>query len=122
MRDFAIYESKIGYIFIQYEDDVATYVKKLLVESVENFGNKTPFTDFVFEELSDYFDGKRKDFTFKYILEGTDFQVKVWNALLKIPYGETRSYKDIAITIGNEKACRAVGMANNRNPISYAVP
>jgi len=53
---------------------------------------------------------------------GTAFMQKVWNALLTIPYGETRSYKEIAIAVGNSKACRAVGMANNRNPISVVIP
>ena len=53
---------------------------------------------------------------------GTEFQIKVWKALTEIPYGETRSYKDIAISIGNEKACRAVGMANNKNPIPIIIP
>ena len=54
--------------------------------------------------------------------EGTPFQISVWNALETIPYGETRSYKDIAIAINNEKAVRAVGMANNRNKISIFIP
>ena len=67
-------------------------------------------------------DGKRKSFDLPLKPEGTEFQKKVWNALLDIPYGETRSYKDIAVAIGNPKACRAVGMANNRNPISIIIP
>lgn len=66
--------------------------------------------------------GKRREFTFLYKLVGTDFQLKVWNALKNIPYGEVRSYKDIAREIGNPKAYRAVGMANNKNPIIIAVP
>lgn len=53
---------------------------------------------------------------------GTEFQKKVWNELLRIPYGETKSYKDIAVAIGNEKACRAIGMANNKNPIPIIIP
>ena len=55
-------------------------------------------------------------------VEGTAFQKKVWQALCSIPYGETRSYKEIAIQIGNERACRAVGMANNKNPIGILIP
>ncbi len=54
--------------------------------------------------------------------KGTDFQKKVWQALCEIPYGETFSYKKVAQKIGNEKACRAVGMANNKNPIAIIVP
>ncbi|QVK20770.1 methylated-DNA--[protein]-cysteine S-methyltransferase [Mycoplasmatota bacterium] len=74
------------------------------------------------KELTEYFQGKRKEFTFNLIIEGTDFQKKVWLALLKIPYGETRSYKDIAISIGKPNASRAVGNANNKNKIAIAIP
>ena len=55
-------------------------------------------------------------------VKGTEFQKKVWNELLKIPYGQTKSYKDIAIAIENERASRAVGMANNKNPIPIIIP
>ena len=73
-------------------------------------------------QLQEYLDGKRREFSLPLLLEGTPFQKAVWKALLDIPYGETRSYRDIAETIGNPKAVRAVGMANNRNPISFIVP
>lgn len=74
------------------------------------------------EQLDEYFTGKRKEFDLPLAAEGTLFQKRVWNALCTIPYGETRSYKDIAIQIGNAKACRAVGMANHNNPIGIIVP
>lgn len=73
-------------------------------------------------ELKEYFSGYRKDFSLPFNPIGTPFQKKVWEALLSIPYGETRSYKDIAFLIGNPKASRAVGMANNKNPISIFIP
>ncbi|MGA9508472.1 MAG: methylated-DNA--[protein]-cysteine S-methyltransferase [Candidatus Sulfotelmatobacter sp.] len=73
-------------------------------------------------ELEEYFAGKRRKFSFPLDLRGTDFQVACWHALLAIPYGETRTYADIASTIGKPKAFRAVGMANNRNPIAIVVP
>lgn len=73
-------------------------------------------------ELEEYFAGKRRSFTFKMSPAGTDFQRKVWKALEQIPYGETRSYGEIARMIGKPKAARAVGMANNRNPLSIVVP
>ncbi len=73
-------------------------------------------------QLKEYFAGKRKIFDFPYQLKGTDFQQKVWAALCEIPYGQTRTYKDIALAIGNPRACRAVGMANNKNPMSIVVP
>lgn len=76
----------------------------------------------IYHEILEFLDGKRKEFTFDIEPEGTDFQKKVWKALRDIPYGETRTYKDIAIKIGNEKACRAVGLANNKNPIVLAIP
>ncbi|NLZ48396.1 MAG: methylated-DNA--[protein]-cysteine S-methyltransferase [Clostridiales bacterium] len=73
-------------------------------------------------QLEDYFSGKRKNFSIKYFLRGTEFQKKVWEELTKIPYGETVTYKYIAEKIGNEKAIRAVGSTNGKNPISIIIP
>ena len=73
-------------------------------------------------ELEEYFAGKRREFTFALDLRGTDFQQACWRALLAIPYGETRSYADIARAVGKPNAFRAVGMANNRNPVAIVVP
>jgi len=73
-------------------------------------------------QFGEYFKGKRKSFILPLTMNGTDFQMKVWNALKKIPYGKTVSYGELAAMIGNPKACRAVGMANNRNPIAIIVP
>ncbi len=75
-----------------------------------------------YNQLDEYFKGKRKAFELPLAPKGTEFQKKVWNALLTIPYGKTCSYKDIAIKIGNEKSCRAVGGANNKNPIIIVIP
>jgi methylated-DNA-[protein]-cysteine S-methyltransferase len=74
------------------------------------------------KQFEDYFSGKLKSFDLNLAFEGTDFQKAVWKALCEIPYGETRTYKDIAASIGKPKACRAVGLANNRNPIAIVVP
>ncbi|MCU4414747.1 methylated-DNA--[protein]-cysteine S-methyltransferase [Acinetobacter sp. WU_MDCI_Axc73] len=74
------------------------------------------------QQLIEYFSGQRKIFDIPLDFEGTDFQKKVWSALLTIPYGETRSYKQIAQQLGNEKAVRAVGAANGKNPISIIAP
>jgi len=74
------------------------------------------------KELEEYFTRKRREFTFPLDLRGTDFQLACWRALLAIPYGETRTYADIARAIGKPHAFRAVGMANNRNPIAIVVP
>jgi len=73
-------------------------------------------------ELDQYFEGKRREFSFPLDLRGTDFQLACWRALLAIPYGETRSYADIARAVGSPQGFRAVGMANNRNPIAIVVP
>lgn len=73
-------------------------------------------------QLSDYFAGKLKQFSLKFDPVGTDFQKAVWDALSTIPFGETRSYAQIAIQIGHPKAVRAVGAANGRNPLSIVVP
>ena len=75
-----------------------------------------------FKELVEYFSGERCEFTFPLDLRGTDFQLACWNALLEIPYGETRTYAGIARAIGHPHAFRAVGMSNNRNPVAVVVP
>ncbi|GAA5182275.1 methylated-DNA--[protein]-cysteine S-methyltransferase [Acinetobacter kookii] len=74
------------------------------------------------KQLSEYFAGKRQQFDLPLDFEGTEFQQKVWQALLTIPFGETRSYRDIAEQVGNVKAVRAVGAANGKNPISIIAP
>ncbi len=122
MKNFAIYETKFGYFKMEYEDGNITFFKKIFDEVVTDFGSKTELTDKAYTQLLEYFDGKRKTFDVPFELNGTDFQKKVWSALTRIPYGETRSYKDIAIAVGNHKASRAIGMANNKNPITVIVP
>ena len=74
------------------------------------------------KELGEYFAGKRTVFTFPMEPDGTPFQKSVWDALLKIPYGKTATYGQIAMAVGNPKGARAVGMACNKNPIWIAVP
>ena len=74
------------------------------------------------QQLQEYFSGSRYDFTVPLAMTGTEFQLAAWHALQTIPYGKTVSYKAIAEQIGRPKAMRAVGMANNRNPIAIIVP
>jgi O-6-methylguanine DNA methyltransferase len=74
------------------------------------------------EQLNEYFAGERREFSVPLDLRGTEFQLQCWRALLDIPYGETRSYGDVARAIGYPHAFRAVGMSNNRNPIAIVVP
>ena len=73
-------------------------------------------------QLREYFGGRRRDFDLPLDLRGTDFQLRVWRVLKQIPYGESRSYGQIAAAIGKPGAARAVGMANHHNPISIVVP
>lgn len=82
----------------------------------------TPLLRKAAEEIGDYFAGSRRKFTLPLAPEETPFQQKVWEALRTIPYGETRTYKQIAIQIGHNQSFRAVGMASNRNPIAIVVP
>ena len=83
---------------------------------------ETPLIKKAALQIEEYFAGKRKKFSLPLKMQGTEFQMAVWDALKSIPYGETRSYKEIAVQIGRPKAVRAVGMANHRNPISIIVP
>ncbi|MDR0328348.1 MAG: methylated-DNA--[protein]-cysteine S-methyltransferase [Planctomycetaceae bacterium] len=116
-------ETKIGRIGLAEEDHFLTHLffrpKKSPANAVDK---KTSFLRDVAKQLHEYLDGKRKEFDVPLKLYGTDFQLSVWNALQTIPYGETRSYGEIARQIGNAKAYRAVGMANHWNPIAIIVP
>ena len=91
-----------------------------LAELIEN--HQHPMLLRVKKQLEQYFAGQRQQFDLPLDFQGTDFQQQVWQTLLTIPYGETRSYKEIAVQIGNEKAVRAVGAANGKNPISIIAP
>ncbi len=120
MNYFYIYKIKENYIKISYDIDKIIGID--FVNNIKDKGIETELTKLVYCQLLEYFDGNRKSFDFPYELKGTEFQKKVWLALLNIPYGQTASYKDIARIIGDEKASRAVGNANNKNPIAIIVP
>ncbi len=117
----AFYTFPFGTLVLSYEGDVLIGLS-CRAEPVADEGVRTPFTDRVAQQVTDYLAGKRKVFDFAYRLDGTAFQKQVWAALREIPYGETRTYRDIAEAIGRSKACRAVGLANNKNPILLIVP
>lgn len=76
----------------------------------------------VTKQLNEYFSGERQNFQLSINPRGTNFQKRVWQELLKIEYGQTTSYSEIALRIGNPKACRAVGLANGKNPIPVIIP
>lgn len=117
---FAVYNTKIGKLKIEYDNDAITGIAYAKNEKEQ--GIRSELSDKTVLQLEEYFDGRRKEFDIPIKLRGTEFQKRVWNELLKILYGKTVSYKDIAIKIGNPKACRAVGMANHNNPILIIVP
>lgn len=107
-----------GLTGILWENDSPHRVRfKAQVEDKNN-----PFLLEAEQQLKDYFTGKLKKFSLKLDFIGTEFQKSVWNALLTIPFGETRSYGQIAKQIGNPKAVRAVGAANGKNPLSIIAP
>lgn len=105
-------------VAVLWENDDPTRVK--LSESFEQ--NEHPLLKEVEKQLAEYFASQRTQFNIPIDFHGTAFQKSVWSALLQIPFGETRSYKQIAESIGNVKAVRAVGAANGKNPISIIAP
>lgn len=84
--------------------------------------NSNKYNELTINQLTEYFEGKRKDFDLPFDLEGTDFQKRVWAELLKIPFGKTRSYMDQARALGDAKAIRAVASANGQNKIAIIIP
>lgn len=120
MKGTAVYHSPVGEIQLDWENGEVTALKNADAGIRADAPNE--LTERVFRQLDEYFAGTRRAFDFPYRLHGTPFQEKVWAALREIPYGETRSYKDIAEAIGHPKAFRAVGMANHANPLFIAIP
>lgn len=113
------YKTKIGYLTISEENDI---IVEILFGQSENLTEENNALKKAINEINEYLDGNRKEFTFPFQISGTEFQQKVYNELLKIPYGQTCSYGDIAKSIGNEKASRAVGNANNKNKLPIVIP
>lgn len=124
---YQIYNFEIGRILIVENEDYIVKVeflndKNQLLNKKYGTEKETMLIRKTKLELMEYFDGKRRKFDIPIKLDGTEFQVKVWKELLKLPYGETCSYLDIAKKIGNPNAARAVGMANNKNKIQIIIP
>lgn len=121
------YQTEIGELFLS---ATKTGLRELLFckekrkkeSHFKRIRKETPLLKEAYTQLQEYFQGKRKEFQLPLEPKGTEFQRKVWKALESIPYGETRSYGEIARMVGNEKASRAVGMANNKNPLSIFIP
>jgi len=129
-------ESPIGPLLLASTEEGLCYIEfaneEYGLDSLQRWSKKTflgvsperndAMNETVKTQLSEYFAGERKEFDIPTVLYGTPFQKTVWGELGNIPYGETRSYKDIALAIGAAKAVRAIGGANNRNPIPVVIP
>lgn len=115
----AYYQSPIGLLEIKATLQAITFIRFCDRRESEK---TCPIIRECITQLDEYFLGKRKDFQLNLAPRGTEFRQRVWHALRKIPYGETRSYQEIADAVGNAKACRAVGDANRNNPIPIIIP
>ena len=122
MSNIFYYDTIIGRITIEESDHCITYVHFGEVKRPDSTVIETDILKRAGQQLKEYFEGKRLSFDLPLKMEGTEFQLKVWNALLQIPFGETRSYKEIAVAVGNPLGSRAIGNANNKNKISIIVP
>lgn len=120
MSGYAVYPFPFGRLKIGCRDNAVTLIVR--TEEPVCTERRTEVTDLAFRQISEYLNGERRQFDFPYTLRGTEFQRNVWRALCAIPYGETRTYGEIAAAIGRPGAARAVGMANHNNPILIAVP
>lgn len=118
----AYYTSPIGEIKISSDENCITGLDFIDEKEEKHDENLTEVLKDALNQLDEYFKGKRKQFDLKLKINGTEFQNKVWKELVNVPYGETRTYKDIAEAVNNPKACRAVGGANNRNRIAIIIP
>ena len=114
------YKTELGSVTFAEEDGALLAISTH--RSFDGVCQETALIKEAYQQLCEYLKGERKTFRLPLNPQGTDFQKRVWKALCDIPYGETRSYKQIAEAIGNPKAVRAVGMANNRNPLLIVVP
>ncbi|MCI5997074.1 MAG: methylated-DNA--[protein]-cysteine S-methyltransferase [Parvimonas sp.] len=118
--DRAIIKSKIGNLMLISESEKLVEIKFVYDENL--IEPKTEILKETKKQLDEYFNGERKNFSIPFEIKTTEFMSKVYRALIQIPYGTTVTYKDIAKTVGNEKAVRAVGMANHKNKIPIIIP
>ncbi|MDR0764122.1 MAG: methylated-DNA--[protein]-cysteine S-methyltransferase [Synergistaceae bacterium] len=123
MKNVFYYNYPIGEVGIAEKDGAVSLVFFGGGDDAPGYGRaETPLIKEAARQLGEYFAGARTAFDLPLSLDGTEFQISVWNALLTIGYGETRSYGDIAALIGKPRAARAVGSANHRNPAAIIVP
>ncbi len=121
MKDMYYTNSPIGLLCLEEQNGYITGLH-LNNNAKASVHTPSPLVREALTQLKEYFDGIRTSFHLPLLPKGTVFQEKVWSALQEIPYGETCSYQDIAKAIGQPQACRAVGGANNKNPIMIIIP
>ncbi|MEO6911529.1 MAG: methylated-DNA--[protein]-cysteine S-methyltransferase [Edaphobacter sp.] len=126
IKEHFLLESPLGILMLVNTDGILSGLYMpghLRGPEIETLGSRTKLGfEIVAEQLHEYFDKKRTAFTFPIAPAGTPFQQRVWDLLRAIPYGDIRTYAQLADAIGNRAAVRAVGLANGRNPISIVVP
>jgi methylated-DNA-[protein]-cysteine S-methyltransferase len=126
MKQYCYYHAPIGKLLIGGTDGKLETI--LFPNAIDQFEitEELHYNEDIFitisNQLSEYFAGKRQNFEMELLPQGTEFQKKVWQELQNVPFGQTTSYGDVACRIGNSKACRAVGMANSKNPIPIVIP
>ncbi len=119
MKYYFKYNTLVGSFYFIEEEDQLIAVQK---EEIKGIFKETPLLKKAFSELEDYLEGKRKNFTIPLNPKGTAFQKQVWHYLQTIPYGETKTYQEIAIALNNPHAARAIGSACHVNPIPFFIP
>ena len=130
MNYFYMYNTKIGKLVFVSEDE---YIVEILLEkditeenikriNTTHVEKENKIIKKAIKQINEYLQGDRKEFDIPIKPKGTEFRKKVWNKLIDIPYGKTTSYKDIAVKLDNHNASRAVGNANNKNPIPIIIP
>lgn len=120
-KKYAYYKTKLGIIKISYKEKIKSIE---LVDEIDSQNERSKLSDKIFTQIDKYLKGEIKEFDIYDTLEitGTDFQMRVWQELIKIPYGETRTYKEIAQKINKPKAIRAVGTAIGKNSFFIIIP
>ncbi len=120
MTKYAYYPFVFGILKVGYTDKSVISLER--TAQIDSVNEPSALSELAFNQIIEYLNGRRTDFDFPYELSGTEFQKRVWKELCHIPYGETRTYKQLAEAIGQPKASRAVGLANSKNPVAIAVP
>lgn len=123
MKYYWYYEFPVGSLGIGEDGEgISNIFIPGTVETGDASRQETPLLMEAARQLEEYFSGYRREFQLPLSLKGTGFRRKVWEKLCEIPYGESRSYSELAAAVGNPRACRAVGMANHDNPVMVVVP